>query len=37
VQQQQLMDGCRSSIRERPLVAIGIALFAGYLAGRLIR
>jgi len=36
-QQQQLVDGCRSTIRERPLVAIGIALFAGYLAGRLVR
>jgi ElaB/YqjD/DUF883 family membrane-anchored ribosome-binding protein len=36
-QQQQLVDGCRSHIRERPLVAIGIALFAGYLAGRLMR
>ncbi|HEV8255920.1 MAG TPA: hypothetical protein VGR42_03005, partial [Casimicrobiaceae bacterium] len=37
VQQQQLVDGCRSSIRERPLVAICVALFAGYLAGRLVR
>jgi ElaB/YqjD/DUF883 family membrane-anchored ribosome-binding protein len=36
-QQQQLVDGCRSTIRERPLVAVGIALFAGYLAGRLVR
>ncbi|MDQ2961855.1 MAG: hypothetical protein M3R31_01670 [Pseudomonadota bacterium] len=36
-QQQELVDGCRSYIRERPLVAIGIALAAGYLAGRLVR
>ena len=36
-QQQQLVDGCRSAIRERPLVTIGIALFAGYLVGRLVR
>ena len=36
-QQQQLVDGCRSTIRERPLVTIGIALFAGYLVGRLVR
>ena len=36
-QQQQLVEGCRTHIRERPLVAIGIALFAGYLVGRLVR
>ena len=36
-QQEQLVDGSRSYIRERPLVAIGIALAAGYLAGRLMR
>jgi ElaB/YqjD/DUF883 family membrane-anchored ribosome-binding protein len=36
-QQEQLVDGSRSYIRERPLMAIGIALAAGYLAGRLIR
>src|SRR5690348_12662915 len=35
--QQQLMDGCRSTIRERPLLTIGITLFVGYLAGRLVR
>ena len=36
-QQQQILDGSRGYIRERPLVAIGIALAVGYLAGRLIR
>ena len=36
-QQEQLVDGSRSYIRERPLVTIGIALAAGYLAGRLMR
>jgi ElaB/YqjD/DUF883 family membrane-anchored ribosome-binding protein len=36
-QQQELVDGCRSYIRERPLIAIGVALAAGYLAGRLTR
>ncbi|OLC68797.1 MAG: DUF883 domain-containing protein [Betaproteobacteria bacterium 13_1_40CM_4_64_4] len=36
-QQQQMVEGCRSYIRDRPLVATGIALFAGYLVGRLIR
>jgi ElaB/YqjD/DUF883 family membrane-anchored ribosome-binding protein len=35
--QQQLVDGCRSTIRERPLLTIGVALFVGYLAGRLVR
>jgi ElaB/YqjD/DUF883 family membrane-anchored ribosome-binding protein len=37
LQQQQLVEGCRSYIRERPLVTIGVALAAGYLAGRLMR
>ena len=36
-QQQQVVEGGRSYIRDRPLVATGIALFAGYLAGRLMR
>jgi ElaB/YqjD/DUF883 family membrane-anchored ribosome-binding protein len=36
-QQEQLVDGSRSYIRERPLVAIGVALAAGYLVGRLMR
>jgi ElaB/YqjD/DUF883 family membrane-anchored ribosome-binding protein len=36
-QQEQLVEGSRSYIRERPLVAIGVALAAGYLAGRLMR
>jgi ElaB/YqjD/DUF883 family membrane-anchored ribosome-binding protein len=36
-QQEQLVDGCRSYIRGRPLVTIGVALAAGYLAGRLVR
>jgi ElaB/YqjD/DUF883 family membrane-anchored ribosome-binding protein len=36
-QQQQILDGCRGYVRQRPLVAIGVALVAGYLAGRLVR
>jgi ElaB/YqjD/DUF883 family membrane-anchored ribosome-binding protein len=36
-QQEQLIEGCREYVRERPLVAIGIAAAAGYLAGRLAR
>ena len=34
-QQEQLMETCRSYVRERPLVALGVALGAGYLIGRL--
>lgn len=34
-QQQQIVGDCRGYIRGRPLVAIGIALTAGYLVGRL--
>jgi ElaB/YqjD/DUF883 family membrane-anchored ribosome-binding protein len=36
-QQQALLDGCRSYVRDRPLVAVGVALGAGYLIGRLAR
>jgi ElaB/YqjD/DUF883 family membrane-anchored ribosome-binding protein len=36
-QQQELVDSCRSYVRERPLVAVGIAVGAGYLIGRLAR
>jgi len=36
-QQQQIVDGCRGYVRQRPLVAVGVALAVGYLAGRLIR
>jgi len=36
-QQEMLVDGCRSYVRDRPLVAVGIALAAGYLIGRLAR
>jgi ElaB/YqjD/DUF883 family membrane-anchored ribosome-binding protein len=36
-QQQQIADGCRAYVRQRPLVAIGVALAVGYLAGRLVR
>jgi ElaB/YqjD/DUF883 family membrane-anchored ribosome-binding protein len=36
-QQQQLIDGCRGYVRERPLVAVGVAVAAGYLIGRLAR
>ncbi len=36
-QQEMLLDNCRSYVRDRPLAAIGVALAAGYLAGRLAR
>lgn len=36
-QQEALLDGCRDYVRDRPLVAVGVALAAGYLAGRLAR
>jgi ElaB/YqjD/DUF883 family membrane-anchored ribosome-binding protein len=36
-QQQQLIEGCRGYVRDRPLVAVGVALAAGYLIGRLSR
>ena len=37
LQQQQLLEGCRSYVRDRPFVAVGVALAAGYLVGRLTR
>jgi ElaB/YqjD/DUF883 family membrane-anchored ribosome-binding protein len=36
-QQQELIEGCRAYVRDRPLVAVGIAVGAGYLIGRLAR
>lgn len=36
-QQQQIVDGARGYVRERPLVALGVAVAAGYLVGRLAR
>jgi ElaB/YqjD/DUF883 family membrane-anchored ribosome-binding protein len=36
-QQDALLDSCRTYVRERPLVVLGVALAAGYLAGRLTR
>ena len=35
--QEELLADCRSYVRERPLVTIGVALLAGYIAGRLAR
>jgi ElaB/YqjD/DUF883 family membrane-anchored ribosome-binding protein len=35
--QDQLIEGARSYVRERPLVAVGVALGAGYLIARLTR
>ncbi len=32
--QEQALEACRSSVRERPMVAIGIALLAGFIVGR---
>jgi ElaB/YqjD/DUF883 family membrane-anchored ribosome-binding protein len=37
LQQEALLDGCRSYVRDRPLVAVGVAIAAGYLVGRLAR
>ena len=36
-QQQQLVHECRRTIRERPLMAVVVALVAGYCVGRLVR
>jgi ElaB/YqjD/DUF883 family membrane-anchored ribosome-binding protein len=36
-QQDALLDSCRTYVRDRPLVVLGVALAAGYLAGRLTR
>ncbi len=36
-QQEQLLEGARSYVRDRPLVAVGVALAAGYLIGRMSR
>ena len=36
-QQEALLEGCRSYVRDRPLVAVGVAIAAGYLIGRLAR
>ena len=36
-QQEELLESCRSYLRDRPLVAVGVALAAGYLIGRLAR
>jgi ElaB/YqjD/DUF883 family membrane-anchored ribosome-binding protein len=36
-QQEALLEGCRSYVRDRPLVAVWVALAAGYLVGRLAR
>jgi ElaB/YqjD/DUF883 family membrane-anchored ribosome-binding protein len=36
-QQEALLEGCRGYVRDRPLVAVGVALAAGYLVGRLAR
>jgi len=32
--QEQALAACRRSVRERPMVAIGIALAAGFIVGR---
>ncbi len=34
VRQEQALEACRTSVRERPMVAIGIALAAGFIIGR---
>ena len=36
-QQEALIESCRSYVRDRPLAAVGLALAAGYLVGRLTR
>jgi ElaB/YqjD/DUF883 family membrane-anchored ribosome-binding protein len=36
-QRDQALEVCRGSVRERPMVAIGIALVVGYVLGRLLR
>ena len=36
-QQEALIEGCRTYVRDRPLVAVGVAIAAGYLIGRLAR
>jgi ElaB/YqjD/DUF883 family membrane-anchored ribosome-binding protein len=36
-QQEALLEDCRGYVRDRPLVAVGVALAAGYLVGRLSR
>jgi len=33
--QDELLESCRSYVRDRPLATIGIAVAAGYLIGRL--
>lgn len=33
--QDELLENCRSYIRNRPLATVGIAIAAGYLIGRL--
>ncbi len=35
--QDQMLESCRQTIRERPLVTVGVVLAAGYLIGRLAR
>lgn len=37
LRQAQLLDSCRAEVRERPLVALGFAVAAGYLIARLVR
>ena len=32
--QEQALEACRSSVRARPMVAVGIALVAGFIVGR---
>ncbi len=34
VRQEQALEVCRSSVRERPMVAVGVALAAGFIVGR---
>ena len=34
VRQDRALEACRSSVRERPMVAIGIAVAAGFIIGR---
>src|SRR3982074_1464717 len=36
-QQEARLEDCRGYVRARPLVAVGVALAAGYLVGRLSR
>jgi ElaB/YqjD/DUF883 family membrane-anchored ribosome-binding protein len=36
-QQEQIIEGCRGYVRDRPLVAVGVALAAGDLIARLAR